>query len=333
MYMKRKNMFLLAACIIICELAGAIGAAFTAPAIGTWYAGLQKPAFTPPSWLFGPVWTILYALMGVSLFLVLRRPSGLLESVGVSRNRSGWAQAAFVAQFVLNILWSYLFFGLRNPGLGLIDIVLMWLAILATIVLFWRLSRPAALLLVPYAIWVAFAGCLNYAIWQMNKAIPADGVSCTMEAKLCPDGSYVGRVGPDCQFRPCPGEGGAALPSGYTLDSYAVEKAFPTPCVQNSECVTPPEYLIQSRCPFTSLCLQNRCSVVCPLRKDIEWGAAEALIRECRVSELMRAHSGQVTLYVKGGKPLSAVEPENADIVGLAVQMRPVCGDITIAIE
>jgi tryptophan-rich sensory protein len=146
--------------ILVCELAGLIGSLFTFASIPTWYASLVKPALNPPSWVFGPVWTTLYAMMGVSVFLVWQR-----------RQAKGADQAltAFALQLVLNALWSVLFFGLRNAGLALIEIVMMWLAIAWTIVLFHRLSKPAAYLLLPYLAWVSFASYLNAAIWFLNR--------------------------------------------------------------------------------------------------------------------------------------------------------------------
>ncbi len=147
-------------CVLLCEVLGSIGTIFTSPNIPTWYAGLQKPTFTPPSWVFGPAWTLLFVLLGVGLYLVWRearrgRPARL-------------ALGVFLAQFLLNILWSLLFFGLRSPLAGLLDIIPLWIAILATILVWWRLSRPAALVLVPYLLWVSFATALNTAIWHLN---------------------------------------------------------------------------------------------------------------------------------------------------------------------
>jgi hypothetical protein len=102
-----------------------------------------------------------------------------------------------------------------------------------------------------------------------NSAEP-EPVFCTMDAKMCPDGSYVGRTGLKCEFAPCPEPGNVSLPRGYTLDSYSVEKVLETSCVQSRECETPGEYLVQSRCPFTSMCLQSKCTVVCPKYKGTD---------------------------------------------------------------
>lgn len=124
---------------------------------GPWYDALAKPSWNPPAWVFGPTWTILYALMALAawkVWIVVRRIDLALVVYGV--------------QLVLNGLWSYLFFGLQRPDLALIDIAAMWLMILLTLVLFWRRDRLAGMLLVPYLLWVSFASALNFAIWQLN---------------------------------------------------------------------------------------------------------------------------------------------------------------------
>jgi tryptophan-rich sensory protein len=132
----------------------------TLPNIPTWYAGLAKPSFNPPNWLFGPVWGVLYAMMAVAFWRVLGTPP----------ERTGRLAAilAFVAQMALNALWSVAFFGLHSPALGLFVIILLEGLILLTIVLFGRLDPVAAWLLVPYAAWVAFATVLNAALWSLN---------------------------------------------------------------------------------------------------------------------------------------------------------------------
>lgn len=145
--------------IVICQLAGVIGSLFTSPAIPGWYASLTKPAFNPPSWLFGPVWITLYLLMGIALFLVWQK--------GISKTHLG--MIFFIAQLLLNALWSYLFFGLQNPFIALIEIAFLLAFIILTIVYFWSVSRPASILLIPYALWVAFASVLNFSIWWLNK--------------------------------------------------------------------------------------------------------------------------------------------------------------------
>lgn len=157
--MKKTLQIILA--IIICEAAGIIGSIATTPAIPTWYAGLQKPSFNPPSWLFGPVWITLYALMGIALFLVWKK-----------RKENKLAKPAiilFSAHLVLNAIWSILFFGLQNPFWALIDIAILWLIIIILIGLFWQIKKPAAYLLLPYLVWVSFATILNFAIWRLNS--------------------------------------------------------------------------------------------------------------------------------------------------------------------
>lgn len=146
--------------ILVCQLAGIIGSVFTAPAIPTWYAQLKKPIFTPPSWLFAPAWITLFFLMSISLYLIWSR--------GLDKKQVRNSLIIFAVQLILNILWSLLFFGLRSPLLGLIDIVLLWFAILATILNFYRISPKAAFLLIPYILWVSFAALLNFSIWQLN---------------------------------------------------------------------------------------------------------------------------------------------------------------------
>ena len=200
--MEIKNLSKLAVAVAVSELAGIIGSVFTAPSIPNWYAGLAKPALTPPAWVFGPVWTTLFALMGIAAFLVWKS--------GLDNKDVKIALGIFLGQLVLNTFWSIIFFGFHNPGAAFVEIIFLWLAIVATIMAFARISKPAAWLLVPYVIWVGFAGYLNYSIWQFSVSEP-EQTYCTQEAKLCPDGSYVGRTGPDCEFAACPAENGNGL--------------------------------------------------------------------------------------------------------------------------
>jgi benzodiazapine receptor len=158
--MRSVDVLTLVASILICQVAGLIGSLFTTPAIPTWYAGLAKPWFTPPRWLFAPVWTSLFLLMGIALFIVWRQGWGD-RAVRI-------ALSAFGAQLVLNILWSVLFFGLRSPLAGLIEIVVLWFAIALTVASCWRVSTRAGVLLVPYLVWVGFAMILNLSIWRLN---------------------------------------------------------------------------------------------------------------------------------------------------------------------
>jgi len=143
----------LAAWVLLSYAASASGAFFSP---GDWYASLNKPSFNPPGWVFGPVWTALYAMMGVSAWLVWRQGNGV-------RPLAPW-----LLQLGLNAAWTPVFFGLHRMDIALVIIIAMWLAILATILAFRKRSRPAALLLVPYLLWVSFATVLNAALWQLN---------------------------------------------------------------------------------------------------------------------------------------------------------------------
>lgn len=145
--------------LIVCLGAGAVASVFTAPAIPGWYAGLHKPSFSPPNWVFAPVWTLLYIMMAAAAWLVWRR--------------TGWGGAAapltlFVLQLVLNLAWSLIFFGLRQPGAAFADIVALSCALLATMIAFWRVTPAAGALLIPYLAWVSFASALNFAVWRLN---------------------------------------------------------------------------------------------------------------------------------------------------------------------
>jgi translocator protein len=147
----------LAAWLLACYLAAAVGGAAGGP--GAWYASLAKPAFNPPGWVFGPVWTLLYGMMGVAAWLVwLRRRHPLRPA----------ALALFAAHLVPNAAWSWLFFGMQRPDLAFAGIVVLWAAIAVLVVLFWRVRPAAGALLVPYLAWVSFASVLNYTIWRMN---------------------------------------------------------------------------------------------------------------------------------------------------------------------
>ncbi len=163
--MKLNNFSKLIIAIIFSELAGIIGSVFTTSSITGWYSTLTKPALNPPAWVFGPVWTTLFALMGISAFLIWKK--------GLDRKDVKIALGIFLGQLVLNTLWSIIFFGLHSPGGALIEIIFLWLAILATIIVFAKISRPSAWLLLPYILWVSFAGYLNFNIWTLNRAVPA----------------------------------------------------------------------------------------------------------------------------------------------------------------
>ena len=145
--------------LVICFAAAGIGGAATTPKIGTWYATLVKPAWNPPNWIFGPVWSALYFCMAVAAWLVWRQ--GGLAGAKVPLT-------LFAVQLVLNVLWSCIFFGLEMPGLAFAEVLLLWAAIAATMVTFWLRSLVAGILFVPYLAWVSFASFLNFTIWRLN---------------------------------------------------------------------------------------------------------------------------------------------------------------------
>ena len=147
--------------IAICLFAGGIGTIFTASSIPTWYATLNKPIFSPPNYLFGPVWTILYILMGISLYLIWIK--------GTKTKRVRDALFLFVVQLLLNAAWSPVFFGARNIFIALIIIILMWNFILRTILAFGKINKTASYLLYPYIAWVSFASVLNFSVWILNR--------------------------------------------------------------------------------------------------------------------------------------------------------------------
>lgn len=158
--MNINNPLKLIIAIAISELAGIIGSVFTTDSVNGWYVSIAKPAFNPPSWVFGPVWTTLFALMGIAAFLIWKK--------GLPRRNVRIALGVFIGQLILNTLWSIIFFGGQNPGGAFVEIIFLWLAILATIIAFAKISKPAAWLLVPYILWVSFAAYLNYSIWILN---------------------------------------------------------------------------------------------------------------------------------------------------------------------
>ena len=147
-------------------LVGWLALAFAAAAMGglfrpaEWFAALQKPAWNPPGWIFGPVWTALYTIMAIAAWLVWRRGGFAGQRVALS---------LFLLQLAFNALWSPLFFGRHQPGLAFVDIVLLWLALLGTVIAFWKARPLAGALLLPYLAWVTFASALNFAIWQLNR--------------------------------------------------------------------------------------------------------------------------------------------------------------------
>ena len=161
--MKNKNLkktILFIVSIAIPLLAGFIGSIATSSSVSSWYQTINKPGFNPPDSVFGPVWSTLFLLMGVSLYIIWSKG---LKKKGVKK-----ALGVFGIQLFLNITWSFMFFGLKSPLYGLIEIVVLWAAILYTIILFYKISKTAAYLLIPYILWVSFAAVLNLAIFLLN---------------------------------------------------------------------------------------------------------------------------------------------------------------------
>lgn len=159
-YSRMQQAIGLIVAVAVCFAVAGVGGLITTPRIPGWYAQLAKPTWTPPGWIFGPVWTLLYLMMAIAAWLIWRRAGLLGARVPL---------ALFMIQLVFNGLWTILFFGLQNPRAAVIDILLLWAAIFATLVVFWKRSMPAGVLLLPYLLWVTFAAALNVAIWQMNR--------------------------------------------------------------------------------------------------------------------------------------------------------------------
>lgn len=150
----------LVASIIICQFAGFIGSIFTRASIPTWYASLNRASFNPPNWVFAPVWTLLFLLMGISAYLVWQQ--------GLENKDVRVSLLIFGIQLVLNVLWTFLFFGQRSPLYAFVEIIILWMAIALTIFFFLQISRTAGLLLLPYILWVTFAAVLNFSIMKLN---------------------------------------------------------------------------------------------------------------------------------------------------------------------
>ncbi|HNQ25433.1 MAG TPA: tryptophan-rich sensory protein [Methanoregulaceae archaeon] len=157
---KTKAGAILIGSILLCNCAGLLGSLFTTTGPGSWYSTLIKPAFNPPSWIFAPVWTLLYILMGISLYLVIME--------GMKGRDVRIPLLIFAIQLILNILWSYAFFGLESTFFGLLVIIILWISIVATMILFYPVRKAAAWLLVPYILWVSFATILTYTIYSLN---------------------------------------------------------------------------------------------------------------------------------------------------------------------
>src|SRR3989339_979940 len=160
--MKKIDYTKLFISIVGTQLAGVIGSVFNFASIPTWYMTLEKPSFNPPNWVFGPVWTILFLMMGVAVYLVWTKKTMFHQK------KKKEALQIFVLQLLLNILWSAIFFGLLSPGLAFAEIIILWVSIAITMIKFHKFSNLASYLLIPYLAWVSFASILNFAIWRLN---------------------------------------------------------------------------------------------------------------------------------------------------------------------
>ena len=155
-----KNFLKLLISIVVCNLAGFIGSIFTTPSIPNWYANINKPSFTPPNWIFAPVWITLFILMGVSLFLIIKNwQNNRTQKIAIY---------LFTVQLILNTLWSLIFFGLQKPGLAFIEIIILLFFIILTAWQTKKVNKLAAYLFIPYILWVSFATILNFSIWLLN---------------------------------------------------------------------------------------------------------------------------------------------------------------------
>lgn len=161
MILEMKNFLKLASSIAVCFLAAGIGSVFTTSAIPSWYATLVKPSFSPPNYLFGPVWTILYILMGISLYIIWTK--------GIKNKKVKKALYIFGIQLILNAIWSPVFFGAQALLLAFIIIIALWFYIVKTIKAFAKIDKLASYLLYPYLAWVSFASILNFSVWFLNR--------------------------------------------------------------------------------------------------------------------------------------------------------------------
>lgn len=148
--------------LLLPQLAGLGGMLFTDTGESSWYQELEKPSWNPPGWVFGPVWTALYIMMGIAFYLVWK-------SENVSKQLKSTAMIFWVVQLVLNFFWTIIFFGAQSPPFAFIEIIVLWLTILVTIILFMRVHKTAGWLMVPYIVWVSFATVLTYTIYQLNS--------------------------------------------------------------------------------------------------------------------------------------------------------------------
>ncbi|HAV11346.1 MAG TPA: TspO protein [Candidatus Moranbacteria bacterium] len=158
---KLQNAYRFFVSIFIAQSAGIIGSIFTLDSVSVWYPTLEKPFFSPPNWIFGSVWISLYTLMGISFYIIWQR--------GIERREVRFAMSLFLFHLALNALWSIFFFGFQSPLLAFVEIVILWAVIVWMIFKFWKISRLAAYLLLPYIVWVSFAAILNFSIFILNR--------------------------------------------------------------------------------------------------------------------------------------------------------------------
>jgi len=158
--MKKKDLIKLLISIFAVAAAGAIGSVITSSSVATWYLSLPKPSFNPPSWVFGPVWTVLFLLMAIAAYLIWKK--------GWKRPEVRVALSLYSVQLVLNVLWTVLFFGYHNLAAAYVEVIILWFAIFLTIEFFRGISKAAAWLLLPYLLWVAFAAFLNFSLWNIS---------------------------------------------------------------------------------------------------------------------------------------------------------------------
>lgn len=167
--MKNKNFLKLIIALVVSQLFAIIGSLLTVTSSGSWFSLILKPSFTPPGWMFGSIWTILYLLMGLSAFLIWRQK--------LERKEVRFALLIFVFQLCLNLFWVFIFFSLKNPAIAFTEIISLLFAILATGLAFYQISKPAAYLLIPYVLWIMFLAVFNYSVWTLNpgsvNAVPA----------------------------------------------------------------------------------------------------------------------------------------------------------------
>lgn len=161
---RLKNFWLLLFSLVLVSLVAYLGSTLTTPSINSWYAAINKPSFNPPNYIFSPVWTILFVLMAIAFFLILKA----CLTNGQDKKYFRAAYLSFGAQLLLNVYWSFLFFFAHEPGLAFFGLISLWSMIVVNIYYFSKIKKVAAYLLLPYLLWVTFAGVLNYAIWSLN---------------------------------------------------------------------------------------------------------------------------------------------------------------------